>query len=83
MAKDPVITWRDPNGNLRSEQFDGEKYALRLDSAGWVKLHSKAENELIRVFAADTVRLIEFADPKPSGLISSPTGFPVGVPGGN
>jgi hypothetical protein len=80
-VKDILLVWRDPNGSLSSEQFNGERFAMRLDP-GWLKIQDKKDSEIVRIIPSDKVCLIEYVEhkPEPSNLIRP---GPLAIPGGN
>jgi hypothetical protein len=69
------IVWTPPQQPI-SERFDRDKFKLREDG-GFVKLMNG--DELVRIFPAHAVHLIQFGDEVVPDVPATPPG-PVGVP---
>ena len=53
------LIWRDPNGNLVSEQLEQDKFKVRTEP-GWLKLDG--DDGPVRYIPADKVCLVQFAE---------------------
>ena len=67
-----VLTWRDPNGNLNSEEFDAEQFKVHTEP-GWLKLHSKEHGAIVRLIPSDKVCLVQYGQKREPSPILKPT----------
>jgi hypothetical protein len=65
-----VITWRDPNGNLVSEQLERAKFTVQTE-AGWMKLNG--DDGPVRYIPSDRVCLVQFAEVEDQPRILHPS----------
>lgn len=69
------LVWRDPEENLRVEQFDQEKFKL-FTEPGWLKLHSKEEGQIVRLIPSARVRIVQYGEMRDESRIVKPSLVP-------
>lgn len=77
MKRSIIISWRDPIGNMRDEQFDAEKFKVHTE-AGWLKLTSNEAGGIIRIIPSTRVGIVQFIEEPEESKVLKPTLMPPG-----